>query len=600
MKLKYLAWDVGIKNLAYSIIEYNIDNNEKTIIDWGVINLMNVVGANEEEKKGLLCCARNNKGIKCVSKANYLFQNDNSIGLCGLHKNMKKYKTEKFIDLSIELICCYETFKKKENIVVKCSKKATFSVKDKLTLCYCNQHLKMIQKKENIEAIEIKKDKKDSVKGHSILDLSKSLYQHLDSLKDIMLNVDEIIIENQPVLKNPTMKTIQILLYSYFVLNGILKNTVKNISFFSASKKLDAFNDINNTLFNSVSHLSGQYQINKKLSILFTLEMIKNDPKWFAFFNKHQKKDDLADAYLTNCYFIDKKYKNNIEPIKNKTKKNTTKQLELEENLEEENLEEENLEENLEETNLEEENLEEENLEEENNLIYLPSDNDIIKDNDIKKSQKSSGNSKINEIENAIKAKFNISFDSNTKKEEQINLNNNNNHKKNIFQKKQNINTLPNINPIPNIDSIPNINPYYNSIPYINNIPPIYNEFNPYINTYEFNPIMMNQNYNPNQFNPYINQNEFNPYVNPNPSEFNQNTNEFNQNEFNQNQNEFNQNQNEFNQNQNEFNQNQNEFNQNPNEFNQNENKITSELGDLNFTIPSISKVSSKEVKKKI
>jgi len=321
MTLKYLAWDVGIKNLAYSIIEYNLDNKEKTIIDWGVINLMNAVGAIEEDKKGLLCSESNNIGKKCTSRATFLFQNDNARGLCGLHKNMKKYKTETFIDLSTELKCCYEIVKKKENTQTKCIKKATFSKIDNLSVCYCNQHLKIIQKKEPIKVIELKKTKKINVKGQSILDLSKSLYQHLDNLKDIMLNVDEVIIENQPVLKNPTMKTIQILLYSYFVMNGILKNTIKDIAFFSASKKLEAFRDNNNSFFNSVSHLSGQYQINKKLSILFTLEMIKNNKKWFDFFNKHTKKDDLADAYLTNCYYIDKKYNINLEPIKNKIKK---------------------------------------------------------------------------------------------------------------------------------------------------------------------------------------------------------------------------------------------------------------------------------------
>ena len=101
----------------------------------------------------------------------------------------------------------------------------------------------------------------------------------------------------------------QILLYAYFIMNGILKEKVKNIHFFSASKKLEAFDDVDNKIINTLSHLSGQYQVNKKAAILYTLEMIKQNDKWFKFFNNHQKKDDLADAYLTNCYFIDRKIK---------------------------------------------------------------------------------------------------------------------------------------------------------------------------------------------------------------------------------------------------------------------------------------------------
>ena len=34
----YLGWDIGIKNLAYCLMDY-IDN-KFVIIDWGIINLM--------------------------------------------------------------------------------------------------------------------------------------------------------------------------------------------------------------------------------------------------------------------------------------------------------------------------------------------------------------------------------------------------------------------------------------------------------------------------------------------------------------------------------------------------------------------------------
>jgi hypothetical protein len=166
-----------------------------------------------------------------------------------------------------------------------------------------------MQKKDPFEIFEIKKEKKELVRTMSVLLLATRLYEHLDNLKDILLDVEEIIIENQPVLKNPTMKTVQILLYSYFVMNGIMKEKVKNIHFFSASKKLEAFEDVDGKIMKTLSHLSGQYQVNKKAAILFTQEMIKRNTKWFNFFNTHHKKDDLADAYLTNCYFIDRHFK---------------------------------------------------------------------------------------------------------------------------------------------------------------------------------------------------------------------------------------------------------------------------------------------------
>ena len=317
--MKFLGWDVGIKNLAYSLIDYNEETQTKEIIDWGVINLMSEVDA--EPKHIHLCCESNKKGKKCELKAIYLLQSDETKGVCKVHQKLLKYAQFKFLDLTQKAICCYETFVKKTNTVKKCEKAAFTTRKDDLTKGYCNQHLKVVQTHDPFEIYEIKKDKKELVREISILTLSKRLFQHLESLGDILLNVDEIIIENQPVLKNPTMKTIQILLYSYFIMNGILKEKVKNIHFFSASKKLEAFDDVDNKIFNTLSHITNQYQINKKLAVLYTNEMIKNDIKWFKFFNTHSKKDDLSDAYLTNCYFIDRQFKINKKAEKIKEKK---------------------------------------------------------------------------------------------------------------------------------------------------------------------------------------------------------------------------------------------------------------------------------------
>ena len=46
--------------------------------------------------------------------------------------------------------------------------------------------------------------------------------EELNSKTDF-LNHDIICIGNQPALKNPTMKSIQMLLYSYFIIEGVVK-----------------------------------------------------------------------------------------------------------------------------------------------------------------------------------------------------------------------------------------------------------------------------------------------------------------------------------------------------------------------------------------
>jgi len=63
--------------------------------------------------------------------------------------------------------------------------------------------------------------------------------------KSQLLDVDIVVIENQPSLKNPKMKSIQMILYSYFLILGKgignwdkIGGYIQSIDFCSASNKL--------------------------------------------------------------------------------------------------------------------------------------------------------------------------------------------------------------------------------------------------------------------------------------------------------------------------------------------------------------------------
>jgi flagellar biosynthesis GTPase FlhF len=61
-----------------------------------------------------------------------------------------------------------------------------------------------------------------------------------------LLDVDYVVIENQPSLKNPQMKSIQMIVYSYFlmygkVLNSVEEKKIKQIDFCNASNKLKMY-----------------------------------------------------------------------------------------------------------------------------------------------------------------------------------------------------------------------------------------------------------------------------------------------------------------------------------------------------------------------
>src|SRR5437868_1891656 len=207
----YLSWDIGIKNLAFCLIK---KNSEKTygfeILNWGIINLSN------EEKH----CSEKTKFNKlCTSKASF-FYNDKYY--CKKHKSAFIKKECQIITLDKKdntHTCIYEISNKSKTTASHiCDKKASCYIDDN-TKTYCTAHSKIM--KNNIDkSNDLQKINKVNANKIPLDKLALKLYDALDKFNDF-LQVDEILIENQPTLTNPTMKSIMMLLYSYFVMNGL-------------------------------------------------------------------------------------------------------------------------------------------------------------------------------------------------------------------------------------------------------------------------------------------------------------------------------------------------------------------------------------------
>ena len=142
-----------------------------------------------------------------------------------------------------------------------------------------------------------------------------------DGLSNLKLEgVNEIIIENQPALKNPKMKSVQLFIYTYFFCK--LKEgkfpELANVSFFNASKKLFKKEQHNRSQEQpSVDKLLevpqepqvklSDYQSYKKRkndSIDIVKGFLQNLGDWGAYFQSHPKKDDLADSLLQGVMFF--------------------------------------------------------------------------------------------------------------------------------------------------------------------------------------------------------------------------------------------------------------------------------------------------------
>jgi len=110
--------------------------------------------------------------------------------------------------------------------------------------------------------------------------------------------IDIILIENQPVQKNPKMKSVQMIVYTFFCVRKVLNSDDFTILFQSANNKNKYMNNLN---IQSPT-CSTKYVENKKRAILCVKQII--DSKWYDIFISNSKKDDLADSYLQTLAHI--------------------------------------------------------------------------------------------------------------------------------------------------------------------------------------------------------------------------------------------------------------------------------------------------------
>lgn len=284
--MRLLSWDVGIINLSYCLIEYNKDK-EWDIIDWNIINL-----TNRDEIK---CHCGNNPSF-------FKNNNDNNIiYYCKVHAKNIQEKCDDFNKLFIECntdICSFES-------KVKCSKKSKYQYNNNF---YCNIHAKSEYKKIENSFI-LKPFTKKAVRDINIDELRLKLIRTLDDNK-LLLSANQVLIENQPSLKNPRMKAISSTLYDYYLIRGIVdksitKSNIDIVKYMCPSNKLKIANDGDTqTLVKLKGNEAKTYKLTKQLGIKYCLDLIKNKEYWLKHFNSFKKKDDMADSFLQGIYYV--------------------------------------------------------------------------------------------------------------------------------------------------------------------------------------------------------------------------------------------------------------------------------------------------------
>jgi len=264
-----LAFDIGIRNLAWCLLRSGQGADAKPkILGWQNYDLLTGESADHRTKK--VAC------IRCASAAT--FQNPVDTGPTCLRHCPASHPPLK--DLSGNAVCR--------------------KIPDMKTLRRCAPTLRAgnkaaflaeLGKLYSLPVVTPKMRKALEVELTTLHDAIRTFVSgNLESFRQ----ATHILLENQPVLKNPTMKSVQILLFA--TLRDMLQPGPPPLRLVHAGKKIQG-----------VESGDAGYKTRKDASeakVVQTLEKEKvaEGATWLAQFKAHQKKSDLADAF---CMCLD-------------------------------------------------------------------------------------------------------------------------------------------------------------------------------------------------------------------------------------------------------------------------------------------------------
>ena len=253
--MKVVSFDVGLRNLAYCVLE-GTSRSDVKIVDWNIIDVLG-----EQAGVGAARCH------KCTAAARYEHASDGTFA-CSKHTPKKKETVTKAalnkkspMELRGEI--------EKWGLQTDATKKA-----DLVKLLY--NHARQNTWKKCVAS---------STTG-SVMDMSPAILASLDARADSWKNADAVCIENQPERR---MYAVQAMLQMYFTMRGIKASGI------SATHKLS-----NIVTVDDVVHT---YKGRKKTGITHAYALVPAANQ--EHFKKHPKKDDLADSFLQGLWFLE-------------------------------------------------------------------------------------------------------------------------------------------------------------------------------------------------------------------------------------------------------------------------------------------------------
>lgn len=292
--MKLLSIDVGIRNLACCVMERN-EQNVVSVSWWRVINLI--------ESPVYPCDGKIGKEQRpCSSPAKFTGPGPGGEPqyFCGSHKSAYTVREISVTAEPSAVEGCTSQTCAFEDTACKAKIRKLLDGKG-----YCNRHGdKVLKKHAKQHVLKVVGQKKCG--EADLLDIRTTIWTQL-AMHPELLNVDTVVIENQPGLKNPTMKSVAETLFNYFLCRGVIDkvrtgSTINTVKYVSPSNKMKLCPEENADL-KTTSNKAQKYRKTKAYSIEKVRSILCRAEDRQAF-NANGKKDDLADCLLQGLYVL--------------------------------------------------------------------------------------------------------------------------------------------------------------------------------------------------------------------------------------------------------------------------------------------------------
>ena len=253
---KIIAFDIGIKNLAFCILENDI-------------NLLALENCNILEPVAHIKCN------KCTLRASYTVNNE---VFCKRHIPITHTVIPELDTITIPPIKVLKELVKTH----KCTVLGT--TKDKY-----------IESLTSKFAFRYAQPKQSNASKVSLEEIHDSLIKFVNDKWHIFSGCTHVLLENQPAFKNPHMKSVQVLLFATLRHKFLENNQTPSYHFIHAKKK------VSNAQRGDDGYNERKTKSEERVKEIFVTGAIYNN-ELYQFWQKSKKKSDMADAL---CMCVD-------------------------------------------------------------------------------------------------------------------------------------------------------------------------------------------------------------------------------------------------------------------------------------------------------